>query len=190
MPLSAASRSRCDEYHSGDLRPYSSLSMAGCFYPALRYSEGVTMRVPRYAPRINKSLSPATSKSAFARAAHSRNISSFGSRQTFTVPRIFTRMPRARIACSADVALCRSQENVFRQDTHNLRVNLITGGNHVFAHCLFKRQRRRAATFRKLKRGNPGVCVYDDDHPLDRTLRRRGFSARTSLMSWGTSASV
>ncbi len=83
----------------------------GCFYQALRYSEGVIMRVALYAPRINKSLSPATSKSAFARAAHSRNISSFGSRQTFTVPRIFTRMPRVRIACSADVARCCSQEN-------------------------------------------------------------------------------
>ena len=107
-----------------------------------------------------------------------------------TVPRIFTRMPRARIACSADVARCCSQENFFRQDAHNLRVNLIAGGNHVFIHRFFKRQRRRAATFRKLKRGNPDVCVDDDDHPLDRTLRRRGFFARTSLMSRGTSASV
>ena len=86
-------------------------AVAGCFYPALRYSEGVTMRVPLYVPRVSKSLSPATSKSAFARAAHSRNISSWGSRHTFTVPRIFTRMPRARIACSADVARCCSQEN-------------------------------------------------------------------------------
>jgi hypothetical protein len=50
-------------------------------------------------------------ESAFARAAHSRNISSPGSRHTFTVPRIFTRMPRARIACSADVARCCSQKN-------------------------------------------------------------------------------
>jgi hypothetical protein len=43
-------------------------------YP--RYSEGVTMRVPMYVLSVNKSLSPAISKSAFARAAHSRNISS------------------------------------------------------------------------------------------------------------------
>jgi hypothetical protein len=43
--------------------------------------------------------------------------------------------------------------------------------------------------FGKLKRGNPDVCVDDDDHPLDRTLRR-GFSARTCLMSRGTSVSV
>jgi hypothetical protein len=69
---------------------------------------------------------------------------------------------------------------LFRQDAHNLRVNLIAGGNHVFVHRFFKRQRRRTATFRKLKRGNPDVCVDDDDHPLDCTLRRRGFSARTS----------
>ena len=69
---------------------------------------------------------------------------------------------------------------LFRQDSQNLRVNLTATGNHVFAHRFFKRQSRRAATFRKLKRGNPDVCVDDDDHPLDRTLRRRGFSARTS----------
>ena len=36
---------------------------------------------------------------------------------------------------------------------------------------------------RKLMRGNPEVCIDDDDHPLDRTLRRRGFSARTCWMS-------
>jgi len=69
------------------------------------------MRVPLYAPRVSKSLSPAISKSAFARAAHSRNISSPGSRHSFTVPRIFTRMPRARITCSADIARGCSQEN-------------------------------------------------------------------------------
>jgi hypothetical protein len=54
----------------------------------------------------------------------------------------------------------------------------------------FKRQRRCAARFCKLKRGNPDVCVDNDDQPLDRALRRRGFSARASLMSRGTSASV
>ena len=43
----------------------------------------------------------------------------------------------------------------------------------------FERARRRAAMFRKLKRGNPDVGVDDDDHPFDRTLRR-GFLARTS----------
>ena len=69
---------------------------------------------------------------------------------------------------------------LFRQDAHDLRVNLIAGCNHVFAHRFFERQSRRAATFRKLKRRNPDVCIDDDDHPLDRTLRRRGFSARTS----------
>jgi len=69
---------------------------------------------------------------------------------------------------------------LFRQDAEDLCVNLIAGGNHVFAHCFFERQRRCAATLSKLERGNPDVCVYDDDHPLDRTLRRRGFSARTS----------
>lgn len=41
------------------------------------------MRVPLYVPRVSKSLSPATSKFAFARTAHSRNISSLGSRHTF-----------------------------------------------------------------------------------------------------------
>ena len=61
--------------------------------------------------------------------------------------------------------------------------------DHVFAYSFFERPRRRAAMFRKLKRGNPDVGVDDDDHPLDRTLRR-GFPARTSLMSRGTSASV
>ena len=68
---------------------------------------------------------------------------------------------------------------LFRQDAHNLRVNLISGSNQVFTHRFFERQCRRAATFRKLKRRNPDVCVDDDDHPFDRTLRR-GFSARTS----------
>ena len=57
-------------------------------------------------------------------------------------------------------------------------------------HAEATRQSRRAATFRKLKRGHPGVGVDDDDHPLDRTRRRRGFSARASWMSRGTSASV
>jgi hypothetical protein len=37
--------------------------------------------------------------------------------------------------------------------------------------------------------GNPDVGVDNDDHPLERTLRL-GFSARTSFMSRGTSASV
>jgi hypothetical protein len=42
---------------------------------------------------------------------------------------------------------------------------------------------------RKLKCGNPDVSIDDDDHPLDRTLRRRVFPARTCWMSRGTSAS-
>ena len=79
---------------------------------------------------------------------------------------------------------------LFRQDADDFRVNLIAGGDHVFAHRSFERQCRRAAMLRKLKRGNPDVCIDDDDHPLDRTLRRRGFSARTCLMSRGTSDSV
>ena len=78
-------------------------------YLARRYSDGVTMRVPLYEPRVSKSLSPAINKSAFARALHSRNISSPGSRHSFTVPRILTRMPRARITCSANTARCCSQ---------------------------------------------------------------------------------
>ena len=45
-------------------------------YLALRYSKGVTMRDPLYVPRVSKSLSPATRKSAFARAAHSRRAQS------------------------------------------------------------------------------------------------------------------
>ena len=64
-------------------------------------------------------------------------------------------------------------------------VLLYATGFHRLSDCA----RDRAATFRKLKRRNPDVCVDDDDHPLDRTLRR-DFSARTSLMSRGTSASV
>jgi hypothetical protein len=43
---------------------------------------------------------------------------------------------------------------------------------------------------RKLKPGNPDVCVDDDNHSLTRSLHRVGFSERTSLTSLGTSASV
>ena len=155
----------------------------------VRYSEGVTMRVPLYAPRVNKSLSPATSKIRFRKG---------GALQKHIVARITAYLYRASNLHTDATRQNRLQRRccpvlfpgeLFRQDAHDLRVNLIAGGNHVFAYRFFERQRRRAAMFRKLKRGNPDVCVDDDDHPFDRTLRR-GFSARTSLMSRGTSASV
>jgi hypothetical protein len=135
---------------------------------ALRYSEGVTMRVPLYAPGINKSLSPATSKSAFARAAHSRNISSPGSRHTFTVPLIFTRMPRARIACSADVARCRSQENFFVK-TRTISASISSQVAITPSLIVFRAPESACRDVSQLKRRNPDVCVDDDDHPLDRT---------------------
>ena len=138
------------------------------------------MRVPLYAPKINKSLSSATSKIRFRKG---------GALQKYIVVRITADLYRASNLHTDAARQNRLQRRCcavllpgefFRQDAHNLRVNLITGGNHIFAHRSFKRPRRCAASFRKLKRGNPYVCVYDDDHPLDRTLRRRGFSARTS----------
>ena len=116
-----------------ELRRLIFAPVIGCFYPAFRYSEGVTMRVCFSCTRrrVNKSLSPATSKSAFARAAHSRNISSWGSRHSFTMPRIFTRMPRARIACSADVARCCSPGELLRRfaRAQSLRQSHHAGGN-------------------------------------------------------------
>ena len=64
---------------------------------------------------------------------------------------------------------------LFRQDTYDLGVDLIPGGDDVFAHRLLKRQCRRATLSRKLERGNPDVRVDDDGQPFDRTRVRRGF---------------
>jgi hypothetical protein len=132
-------------------------------YLVLRYSEGVTMRVPLYAPRVNKSLSPATLQQA-NRRPQGRRASEAYRRGGHGIP-----LPRLELLyrCHAPELLAastlpgvvpRRTFPLFRQDAHDLRVNLVTGCNHVFAHRFFERQSsacRRAAMSSKLKRGNP-----------------------------------
>ncbi len=69
------------------------------------------MRVPRNEPRTSRSLSPATIRSAFARTAHSRNMSSFGSRQPLIVPFSVTSIEPARNVFIRSLVSCGSREN-------------------------------------------------------------------------------
>jgi len=119
-------------------------------------SEGVTMRVPLYVPRVSKSLSSATSKSAFVRITAYLYCAS----NLHTDTRRQNRLQRRRCPVLFPGEL-------FRQDAHDLRVNLITSSNHLFAHRFFERQSRRAATFSQTEAQKSRRCVYDDNHPLD-----------------------
>jgi hypothetical protein len=127
-------------------------AMTGRFYPARRYSEGVTMRVPLYEPRVNKSLSPCNQQIRFRKGgALQKHIVAGITADLYRASNLHTDAPRQnRLQRRLCPVLLPGE--LFRQDAHNLRVNLIAGSNHVFAHCFFERQRRRAATFRKLKR--------------------------------------
>lgn len=89
-------------------------------------------------------VSPATGRSAFARQAHSRNMPSFGSRHSFTVPRSCTFIALASTASRADRAHADSQKS-FSVKTRKTPTRFRGSGDHVMAHGLFECLRRCSA---------------------------------------------
>jgi hypothetical protein len=72
----------------------------------------VSLQWPDTTVCIRDGLKGICAQTRFRKGDASRYKSSPGSRHSFAMPRIFTRMPRGRIGCSADVARCRSQEKL------------------------------------------------------------------------------
>ena len=73
-------------------------------------------------------------------------------------------MPRAQNRLQSRRCPVLLPGELFRQDAHDLCVNLIAGGNHVFAHRLFERQSPRDVLQIETQKSRwPDGCTEGED---------------------------